>query len=145
MSKMKYKQISLEEALERYNSGKDTNILVPGPDWEDYQPSTMNVFLKNILCFVDSDEKTDVSDQTDIAPPPNDLKPEKKSRGKKLDDGKIMALYRAGWNIAKIADEMKVSSPTIRSRIKQMEGTESNEQSGEKASAEESGEERSCL
>lgn len=38
-----------------------------------------------------------------------------------IDDGKIMALSRAGWSVAKIADEMGVTSNTIYNHIKKME------------------------
>ena len=54
----------------------------------------------------------------------NDEKPRKKSKGgnkSTLDDGKIMALHRAGWTNAKIADEMGVSGWTIGQHIQKME------------------------
>ena len=56
---MKYKQITLEQALKRYNGGKDVNILIPGTDWNDYCPSTMSKLLGGILCFVPESEKCD--------------------------------------------------------------------------------------
>ena len=33
-----------------------------------------------------------------------------------------MALHRAGWPVAKIADEMKVSNQTVYTYLKKMEG-----------------------
>ena len=41
--------------------------------------------------------------------------PEKANPGrpKSLDKGKIIALYRAGWTVAKIADEMKCSTTSV--------------------------------
>lgn len=39
--------------------------------------------------------------------------PKKQNNRKKLDIGKIGALLRAGWSMAKIADEMGVSAQTI--------------------------------
>lgn len=41
----------------------------------------------------------------------------KKGRKKALDTGKLKALRAAGWTVAKIADEMGVSEPTIRNYI----------------------------
>lgn len=41
----------------------------------------------------------------------------KKGRKKALDTGKLKALRDAGWTVAKIADEMGVSEPTIRNYI----------------------------
>ena len=40
-----------------------------------------------------------------------------------LDMGKVMALKNAGWNIAKIADEMGVSKSKIYNELKSLEGT----------------------
>ena len=40
---------------------------------------------------------------------------------KKLDLGKVGALYKAGWTIAKIADEMNVGSSTIQRALAQIQ------------------------
>lgn len=45
---------------------------------------------------------------------------EKKAKRSKLDEGKMLALYRAGWSAAKIADEMGCSDQTIYNRIKKI-------------------------
>lgn len=69
MSRMKYKQISLEEALERYKSGLDTNVMMPaGDEWKDYYADTLMGVFKGIMCFVDADAEQDTPDQT--LPPP---------------------------------------------------------------------------
>ncbi len=44
---------------------------------------------------------------------------EPKKKRKTIDHGKIMALHRAGWSVAKIADEMRVSDQTVRNHIQQ--------------------------
>lgn len=44
----------------------------------------------------------------------------KKIKPKPVDKGKVGALYRAGWNVAKIADEMRCSQSTIYKIIKEM-------------------------
>lgn len=49
---------------------------------------------------------------------------DKKKGGRKkikLDLGKVGALYRAGWTIAKIADEMGVGSSTIQRALAQIQ------------------------
>lgn len=52
-----------------------------------------------------------------------------KYKKKELDVGKVKALHDAGWSLPKIADEMGVSVPTIRTRLREMgvlkTGTES--------------------
>lgn len=37
-----------------------------------------------------------------------------------LDDGKIGALYKAGWSLAAIADEMGVSRTAVNARLKKL-------------------------
>lgn len=61
-----------------------------------------------------------------VVPEPEKQKPEaqkpaaaKKQQTKKtFDTGKKLALLKAGWSIAKIADEMGVSEPTIYNHMK---------------------------
>lgn len=51
--------------------------------------------------------------------PKEEPKEEPKKKRKPIDHGKIMALHRAGWSVAKIADEMRVSDQTVRNHIQQ--------------------------
>lgn len=44
----------------------------------------------------------------------------KKIKRKPLDKGKIGALYKAGWSVAKIADEMRCGQSTIYKTIKEL-------------------------
>lgn len=121
MSRIKYKQISLEEALERYKSGLDTNVMMPaGDEWEDYYADTLMGVFEGIMCFVDADAEQDTLDQT-LPPPPEAVKkvPVKSTRKKKIDMGKLMALHNAGWSNLKIAGELKISDVTVGKYIKQ--------------------------
>lgn len=64
------------------------------------------------------------SEKVDEEPQKVDKKPRKRSKGGKkstLDDGKIMALRRAGWTNAKIAEEFGVSGWTIGQHVKKIE------------------------
>ena len=45
------------------------------------------------------------------APDPAPKKP-------RVDVGKIKALHKAGWTVPKIADEMRLSAPTVRKYLK---------------------------
>lgn len=48
---------------------------------------------------------------------------QQKSRGRQpmvLDEGKIGALYKAGWSVTAIADEMGASKSTVDARLKKM-------------------------
>ena len=42
---------------------------------------------------------------------------EKKQDKKPIDHGKIIACHKAGWSVAKIADEMRCSEQTVRNHI----------------------------
>lgn len=46
---------------------------------------------------------------------------EEKPKRKRIDQGKVLALAKAGWTIAKIAEEMDCSYPTVRNIIKAAE------------------------
>lgn len=59
-----------------------------------------------------------------------DLEPEKlpkgkpqpkKGKGRKLDDGKMLALRKAGWSYEKIADEMHCAPQTVINHIRDKE------------------------
>ena len=83
-------------------------------------------------------EKADDEPETDRKIVPKQEKTEQKTtkttRRKKssFDVGKLSALWKAGWSIPKIADEMGVSEPTVRKYLKQIGASEKvkNEQAG---------------
>lgn len=50
------------------------------------------------------------------APAPD---PAPKKPRAKVDVGKIKALHKAGWTVPKIADEMRLSAPTVRKYLKE--------------------------
>lgn len=43
-----------------------------------------------------------------------------KTNRKTIDKGKVGALYKAGWAITKIAEEMSCSAPTIRKALTEL-------------------------
>ena len=83
-------------------------------------------------------EKADDEPETDRKIVQKQEKPKQKTPkapGKKrstFDVGKLSALWKAGWSIPKIADEMGVSEPTVRKYLKQIGAKETvkNEQAG---------------
>ena len=48
-----------------------------------------------------------------------EAKEKKQPKPKELDVGKVMALYRAGWNISSICTEVGASYPTVKKYIDQ--------------------------
>lgn len=69
---------------------------------------------------IEIDGKKDRIENPDL---PADVIPakEKKSKKKPLDDGKMLALRKAGWTYEKIADEMGCSPQTVINHIKEKE------------------------
>ena len=61
--------------------------------------------------------------QTTKAEEPKEEKPKRK----RIDQGKVLALAKAGWTVAKIADEMDCSYPTVRNIIKAVKEKEAEE------------------
>lgn len=60
----------------------------------------------------------DQMDQPKAKPEPKKVAPKKTGGRKPVDTGKIRALHNAGWPVAKIADEMRVSEQTVRNKLK---------------------------
>lgn len=73
--------------------------------------------IKELLTGPDSSKK---SEAVNAEAEPSEEKPAKKSAGRKsdFDTGKMNALLRAGWSVPKIADEMGVTSQTIKNHMK---------------------------
>lgn len=65
------------------------------------------------LVFVDP---CDAVRHEEPAPAPD---PAPKKPRAKVDVGKIKALHKAGWTVPKIADEMRLSAPTVRKYLKE--------------------------
>lgn len=96
---MKLETIEQKEALQVLATGGRIYALCPIKE----DSPIKEVFAADLFAIIDNEEK----------------KPEAEARRKpKCDIGKMTALYNAGWSIAKIADELGVSEPTIRTYLK---------------------------
>ena len=58
-------------------------------------------------------------------PEPKPTQPKTKAQPS-VDHGKIMALHKAGWTVAKIADELGCSGQTVRNHLNQEKDGTSN-------------------
>ena len=112
------KQIDKKTALELAAKGKEVLVMAPittDPEkWIDYEPNTLGHMLEGYL-FFRREPAMEVElagpAETELAqpdPPPTVRKPKKT-----VDVGKLIALHNAGWSVAKIADELKVSVRTV--------------------------------
>ncbi len=124
------KQIDAKAALQLAAKGKEVLILVPGgkdSGWEGMMPDTLEHMLEGCMFFrqepameVELMELTvEPAGQTiEFGPAePENVQPDPPQTGKKakktVDVGKLIALHNAGWSVAKIADELKVSVRTV--------------------------------
>ena len=132
------RQISLNEALDRYKAGIDTKCLCPdteGGEWSAMYPTTLHEVLHDIVFLADVEEEPmpepapepEQPEQEDDDEMPEELKlkmPVKRKIGipVKLDEGRIIALRTANpprsykW----IAEDMGVSEATIFNRCKKL-------------------------
>ncbi len=133
------KEIDLLTAVSLVAQGERVRCLVPmvGPDgeWQDMQTNYLNECLDGMIFFADDEQvrepEPEALSDKEPEPEPPKRKPNPGST-KVLDEGKIKALRVAGWSIAKIADEMGVSEPTIAKRLKKImeaaNGTDNGDQ-----------------
>lgn len=125
------KQIDKKTALELAAKGKKVLVMVPGgkdSGWEDMMPDSLEHMLEGCMFFrkepameaelmeltVEPAGQTiefgpaEPENAQPAAPPPTGKKAKKT-----VDVGKLIALHNAGWSVAKIADELKVSVQTV--------------------------------
>lgn len=86
--------------------------------------------IDELVIFLDDEEEQTKPDQEEPEQEePKEIEPKKvesikiepkKIKRKPLDKGKIGALYKAGWSVAKIADEMRCGQSTIYKTIKEL-------------------------
>ena len=125
------KQIDEKTALELAAKGKEVLVMAPittDPEkWIDYEPSTLGHMLEGCMFFrkepameAELMELTvEPAGQTiEIGPAePENAQPDSPPTGKKakktVDVGKLIALHNAGWSVAKIADELGVSTGAV--------------------------------
>lgn len=114
---MNLKQVDLSGALEAVkNPNAQVLMLVP------ISADTRIAFASLAECF----GFAVAEEEQNAAAEPEEKEPEKpKEKKQKVDHGKIIALYRAGWNISSIALECTCSTQTVRNHIEAEEKNDS--------------------
>lgn len=121
------KQIDEKTALELAAKGKEVLVMAPittDPEkWIDYEPNTLGHMLEGCLFFrrepaMEVDQVGSTGQTIEIGPAePGNAQPDPPPTGKKarktVDVGKLIALHNAGWSVAKIADELGVSTRAV--------------------------------
>ena len=135
---MLVRQIDRNEALGLAAKGMEIKVLVPAsPEptlWTDYAPDTLQNLLDGCLFFRD--------EIAQAVPPAGNVPVEKAGdaclensptvgngikRTKRVDTGKLLALYKAGWTQKKIAEELKVAPSTVCAYLKKIEEGQDHE------------------
>jgi len=111
------RQITVKEALKAYMEGEKVICMEPEPEESGtYNAYTLASVLNGLVFLVD--KKTTRGNQMpeDVVPVMTENKPvavnpppEAKPKRQNVDIGKILALRNAGWDYAKIADEMRLT------------------------------------
>ena len=130
-------QIDMIEALRLAVVGQEIDIMAPNTpepkQWMDYSPDTLQNLLDGCLFF--RDEVTPVRPSGDApVKKADDARLENRpvadggtKRAKRVDTGKLLALYKAGWSQKKIAEELKVAPSTVCAYLKKTEEGQDHE------------------
>lgn len=112
------KQIDEKTALELAAKGKEVLVMAPittDPEkWIDYEPNTLGHMLEGCLFFRrEPAMEVELAGPAETEPAQPDPPPTGKKARKTVDVGKLIALHNAGWSVAKIADELGVSTRAV--------------------------------
>lgn len=126
------KQIDYISAVEQmaFKGRTDVVIMVKNVDPIDYHTLFLLEQNHQVMFFLPDDPEEAAPEEKESTPP---SKPPAAKR-RQVDGGKIKALHEAGWPVAKIADEMRVSQQTVYTYLKKMEERErvnENKQTGD--------------
>lgn len=114
------KTMTLKEGVLRMMDGEKITIMVPqdlGTTWLDDLPEMQKL---GAFCVFTEDlgiGKPGPEEQPEPEPEPE--KTEEPPKKPKIDVGRIRALADAGWSVQKIAEDMKISAPTVRRYLKE--------------------------
>lgn len=124
------KQIDKKTALELAAKGKKVLVMIPGgkdSGWEDMTPDSLEHMLEGCMFFRKEPAMEAELMELTVEPAgqtiefgpaePGNAQPDPPPTGKKakktVDVGKLIALHNAGWSVAKIADELGISTRTV--------------------------------
>lgn len=120
------KEIDIAGALKRIAEGSN-QVCMLVPITADTLISVEQLVAAKGFAIVTSQGRKEDPEESD--PEESEKKPkQKKAKATPVDKGKVIALYRAGWNITSICEEVCSSYPTVRKIIDQAEEAGFDEQ-----------------
>lgn len=108
----KFKSIKFIDAMKAYQDEKNVFVIIP---LEGYEPLGDLVNMNFVMEEEIEPKKIEKNPAIKVAQQAAESKQAAKSR--KVDKGKINALYKAGWQINDIADELKCTAQTVRNNL----------------------------
>lgn len=122
------KQVDEKTALELAAKGKEVLVMVPGgkdSGWEDMMPDSLGHMLEGCMFFrrepaMEAGQIEPAGQTIEFGPaePENaqhdpSHQPEENEEDNWCWKEKLIALHNAGWSVAKIADELGISTRTV--------------------------------
>lgn len=109
------KKIDLAEAVQR---AFDLDEEIYTLSRVTHETQLMELYVADAFCAVEMiREPEELKEEKPEKEPAEESK--KKPKKNEVDHGRICACYKAGWSVAKIADECRCSDQTVRNHLKQ--------------------------
>lgn len=143
------KEITLEEAIRRFQKGEDTIILIPAKDENGNDFYAVRSFLthlkdlENAMFLIDQKPSPTkgikrgprkpkqvpvneevIQEELKVKKRKPDIPISKDAKPKKIDIGKLVALRNGKWKIKDIADELNVSQATVNKYLRKIKDGE---------------------
>ena len=90
---------------------KDVVLVLLNKALKHNEPEHIRTLIGASIAILEGDEEVTPQKAKKVAE-------QKETKTKKVDHGKLVACYKAGWPIAKIADELGCTQAAVRYRLK---------------------------
>ena len=126
---MRFKIITRDEAFDHLQRG-DGEVCIVKTITDDTPIGALRNaegFLLGIPEEPAQEPKEEAPAAEEAPEPTPEPKPKAQSKKPRIDQGKVMALHRAGWNVSSIAMEVGCSGQSVRNIIEKHESGETND------------------
>lgn len=126
---MRFKIITRDEAFDHLQRG-DGEVCIVKTITDDTPIGALRNaegFLLGIPEEMAQETKAEAPAEEEAPEPTPEPKPKAQPKKPRIDQGKVMALHRAGWNVSSIAMEVGCSGQSVRNIIEKHESGETND------------------
>ena len=126
---MRFKIITRDEAFDHLQRGDGEVYIVENitDDTPIGELRNAEGFLLGIREEQTREAKAEAPAAEEAPEPTPEPKPKAQPKKPRIDQGKVMALHRAGWNVSSIAMEVGCSGQSVRNIIEKHENGETND------------------